>query len=64
MITKRTAVHRRDRGGFKLRLTMYFIISDYDVYLGDRCLIRAVPWDILDWAMLKREGLTAKPCEA
>lgn len=45
-------------------MTMYYIIENYDIYRGTCCLIRSVPVETLDWEMLKREGLTAVPCES
>jgi len=43
---------------------MYYIIEHYDIFRGTQCIIRAVPVDTLDWDLLKREGLTAVPCES
>ena len=40
---------------------MYYIIEHYDIFRGDKCIIRQVPCDSIDWQFIKAEGLTVKP---
>jgi hypothetical protein len=39
---------------------MYYEITHYDIYEGDRLVIKCVPVDNLDWQFIKSAKLTVR----
>jgi hypothetical protein len=39
---------------------MYYEITHYDIYEGERLVIKAVPVDVIDWQFIKAQKLNVR----